>query len=42
MSEELWPPLLPDLNPCDLIVNNTERKVYVHNLHSLEELSRTY
>jgi hypothetical protein len=39
MSEEL-PPQSPDLSPCDLFVETTERKADVHNPHSLEELSR--
>jgi hypothetical protein len=38
-SRGMWPPQLPDLNPCDFyLCGMLKGKVYVKNLHSLEEL----
>jgi hypothetical protein len=38
ISQGLWPPWSPDLNLCDFYLWGTLKKVYVNNLHSLEEL----
>jgi hypothetical protein len=38
-SQGFWPPLSPDLNPCDFYLWSTlKEKVYVNNLQSLKQL----
>jgi hypothetical protein len=38
-SQGFWPPLSPDLNPCDFYLWSTlKEKVYVNNLQSLKQI----
>jgi hypothetical protein len=41
-SRGMWPPRLPDLNPCDLFVGHAERKSVCEKSAFLGRTSRKY